>query len=106
MYMGPYEVLREYNPEIPGDDFSALLAAGCTNQFRCLSLRSVVDAQLLTFDSVLVTVTFKNEDGTPFVLGPCCGDDSPVPETPTRYEFMVQDTVDGPKLFGGLVYVP
>jgi hypothetical protein len=73
-YGGDYEVLRGWNPDVNGDDYITLFELGCTaNGLMCLELGGVVGEEQVSATEFRFVVEFVNDDGTVFVLGPCCG---------------------------------
>lgn len=103
LFDGLYNQLREWNPEVSYYDLGTLWKQGCEmNGLNCLKIKEIlskenVDPIAIFKDDVLdswsdkagkytkvykYTVTFKNDDGTLFEVGPCCGqeDDSRVSE--------------------------
>jgi hypothetical protein len=71
---GDYEQLRYFNPDTPSHYRDALLRQACTaNGFLCMKVKSVVNEEQMDTDSFYFTVEFQNEDGSLFILGPCCG---------------------------------
>lgn len=106
-YGGDYEVLRGWNPDIEPDDYIKLFERGCTaNGLMCLQVGKIVDQEQLSPTEFRFVVQFVNDDGTPFVLGPCCG--ATEEEMPPQTEFTFTVTrVDNRFLVEDLpVYVP
>lgn len=101
-----FETLREYNPLVDPDDPAALLAAACLNQFRCIPLREIISREPISRNAMLFSVTFAEPDGSAFVMGACCGGEAPSSTEPAVFEYLVEETEDGFKVTGGLVYVP
>jgi hypothetical protein len=90
-YGGDYEILRGWNPDVAGDDYATLFERGCTaNGLMCLQMGKVVDEEQVSPSEFRFVVEFVNEDGTPFVLGPCCG--ATEEEMPPRTEFTFRVT--------------
>jgi hypothetical protein len=83
---GDYEVLRYMNPDVPSHYRDALLQQACTvNGFLCLEVKSVLQEEQLDALIYRFTVEFQNEDGSLFILGPCCG--ASEEEMPPQSEF-------------------
>lgn len=76
LYGGSYEELVYFNPDVDTQDKAGLLKNACeVNGFPCLQLYSY-DLLEKTVEGVYVfSVSFRNADGSQFVLGPCCGAD-------------------------------
>lgn len=96
LYGGSFETMINNNPDINSGDHAKLLERACTiNGNMCLDTVSIVMDTITADGNYLFTVKFVNEDGTPFVLGPCCGanetDSPPVEE----FQFTVQPGVNG-----------
>jgi len=73
-YGGSYEVLRDWNPTVPEDDYATLFRMGCmVNGLQCLRIRRIVREERVSSRGFKFVVEFMNEDGSLFVRGPCCG---------------------------------
>jgi hypothetical protein len=85
-YGGDYEVLRGWNADVAGDDYATLFERGCTaNGLMCLQIGSVVTEEKVSPTESRFMVEFVNDDGTLFMLGPCCG--ATEEEMPPQSEF-------------------
>ncbi|HEY48332.1 MAG: hypothetical protein AMJ88_05205 [Anaerolineae bacterium SM23_ 63] len=74
LYGGTYDVMIDHNPEIDPDDHAALFRNACTiNGAQCLEIGSVVLEEQSALTEFKFAVEFKNDDGSLFELGPCCG---------------------------------
>jgi hypothetical protein len=74
LYGGTYETMLDHNPDIDPKDHSSLMQYACTiNGAQCLQVKSAVLDKIVSDTEFLFKVDFMNEDGTLFVLGPCCG---------------------------------
>jgi hypothetical protein len=74
LYGGSYDVMIDHNPEIDPDDRAALFRNACRiNGAQCLETGRVILEGRLSPTEFQFAVEFKNEDGSPFELGPCCG---------------------------------
>ena len=71
-YGGSYDILSSTNPEIDPNDRVALIKYGCI-LLMCLEVRTIVQAEIASPTEFKFVVEFKNEDGSLFVRGPCCG---------------------------------
>jgi hypothetical protein len=73
-YGGDYEELRYFNPDVPSHYRDALLRQACTvNGYLCMEVKSILHEEQLDELTYSFTVEFQNEDGSLFILGPCCG---------------------------------
>jgi hypothetical protein len=73
-YGGTYDTLRDWNPTVAQDDYAALFKNGCTmNGLKCLRIKTIVCEEEVSPTEFRFTVEFTNDDGSLFVLGPCCG---------------------------------
>jgi hypothetical protein len=106
-YGGDYDVLRGWNPDVNGDDYTTLFELGCTtNGLMCLELGEVVDEEQVSPTEFRFVVEFVNDDGTLFVLGPCCGATEEEMPPQAQFTFIVKK-VDSMYLVQDLpVYVP
>lgn len=76
LFGGSYEMLEDYNPDIEVSDKAGLLEAGCQlNGLVCLPVLNVNYVQDIDQHEFVYEVTFENPNGTPFEIGPCCGED-------------------------------
>jgi DNA-binding CsgD family transcriptional regulator len=82
LYGGSYEIMLEHNPEMDPNDHAALLQNACTiNGAQCLRIFSAGPTSAGPYESYELAnqfeftyqVEFADDDGTRFVLGPCCG---------------------------------
>lgn len=106
-YGGSYEVLRGWNPSVAPDQAATLLEQGCTvNGLTCLPIGRVVSEARLSPTEFTFTVEFSNDDGTLFVLGPCCGATEAEMPPQTQFAYTVRGTSDGFRVQDLPVYVP
>jgi hypothetical protein len=69
-YGGDYEVLREWNPDVPGDDLAKLFENGCTvNGLQCVEIKTVLQALETSPGLYTFTVEFAEDDGRLFTRG-------------------------------------
>jgi hypothetical protein len=74
LYGGTYDVMIDHNPEIDPDDRAVLFRNACMiNGAQCLEIKSVVLDEQPSPTEFKFAVEFKNEEGSLFKLGPCCG---------------------------------
>jgi hypothetical protein len=106
-YGGDYEILRGWNPDVDPDDYVKLFERGCTaNGLMCLQMGKVVDEEQESPSEFRFVLEFLSDDGTPFVLGPCCGATEEEMPPQTGFAFTVTK-VDNRFLVRDLpVYVP
>lgn len=73
LYGGSYETMIYHNPSVEPSDHAALLRNACTvNGVQCLAVREA-RLEAVGEGEWVFAVSFEQEDGTLFVLGPCCG---------------------------------
>ena len=95
LYGGSYESLQVFNPEIDPSDPVGLWAWACENRLlQCLKVRSAT-FQRLEGDTYVFQVEFSNEDGSLFVLGPCCGANETEMPPVSQFEYRISRTVPG-----------
>jgi hypothetical protein len=108
LYGGTYDVMIDHNPEIDPDDRAALFRNACTiNGAQCLETGRVVLEEQSTPTKFRFAVQFKNEDGSLFELGPCCG--ATEADQPPQSVFMytvVKSTADDYVVLDMPVYGP
>lgn len=74
LYGGSYEIMMDHNPSIDPEKHVALLKNACTiNGAACLEVKSAGLDRPVSAAEFLFKVDFLKDDGTLFVLGPCCG---------------------------------
>lgn len=74
LYGGTYDIMIEQNPSTDPDDHAALLKNACTiNGAQCLVIYSAQIESTIPDNEFWVKAELMNEDGSLFVLGPCCG---------------------------------
>ena len=74
LYGGPYDALVSWNPELNPSDHAALVRSGCTrNGLQCQEVLEATLAEGSSETRFIFEVKFKNDDGSLFVRGPCCG---------------------------------
>jgi hypothetical protein len=86
LYGGTYEIMVDHNPSLNPNNHAALIQNACTiNGAQCLKVKSMVLDHEAAMNEYIFLVEFQNEDGTLFVLGPCCGGNET--DTPPRSTF-------------------
>jgi len=86
LYAGEYEIMIEHNPDLDPNNHARLIQNACTiNGAQCLKVESVALDHKAAVNGYNFLVEFQNEDGTLFVLGPCCGGNET--DTPPRSSF-------------------
>ena len=74
LYGGSYETMIDHNPSIIPSDHTALLKNACeTNGAQCFRVKSASLDNRTSKTEFVFRVDFVNDDGTLFVIGPCCG---------------------------------
>lgn len=96
LYEGDYQLLIDQNPEIDPADHIALLKNACTfNGFRCLKIKLAGIDWKNSPNEYVFTVQFQNEDGSTFVLGPCCGASETEQPSVSFFEIRVLKIAEG-----------
>lgn len=96
LYGGDYELLVIQNPEIDPADHVTLMKNACMyNGYQCLKIKLAGIEYKPSPDEYVFGVQFQNEDGSVFVLGPCCG--APETEQPpvSFFEIRVLKNAEG-----------
>lgn len=108
LYGGTYEVLTTWNPEQDPSDHAGLFESGCSrNGLRCLEVRQVSLLEASPDGRYVFEVQYRNEDGSLFVLGPCCGATATEMPPVDTFSVTLETTSDGRLLVMDLpVYVP
>jgi hypothetical protein len=76
LYGGVYQTMLDQNLGVSPNDHAALFHHACTqNGMQCLQVNSVILDKKISDVEYLYKVAFLQDDGTPFVLEPCCGSD-------------------------------
>jgi hypothetical protein len=74
LYGGSYEPMLAHNPELDPSNHTALFQAACTiNGAQCLTVASAEPISDGADGDIVFRVRFATNDGSIFVLGPCCG---------------------------------
>lgn len=96
LYGGTYEVMMEHNPDVLPNEPAALFRNACTfNGMQCLQLRHITLAEKMSDSEFVFKVDFLKEDGTEFVLGPCCGSSEPNYPSQSAFYFTVKKIESG-----------
>jgi len=96
LYGGEYQGLREWNPLIEPQDHAALLKNGCEiNGLQCLQLKRIVTEKEVSLAEYHFRVEFVNENGSLFVLGPCCGGNATDMPPRSQFDFRVIRNCEG-----------
>ncbi|HSR46972.1 MAG TPA: hypothetical protein VLL77_03190 [Anaerolineales bacterium] len=108
LYGGSYDELSSKNPDTDPADGAGLFRNGCTlNGYRCLKVLEAEPTDSTGVDDFTFTVRFQSDDGTPFVLGPCCGATATEQPPVEVFRVVVHRAEDGSFLVMTLpVYVP
>jgi len=106
-YGGTYDILRNWNPTVAQDDYATLFKNGCTmNGLKCLSIRTIVCEEEVSPTEFRFTVEFTNDNGSLFVLGPCCGATETEMPPQTQFVYTVKRVEDRFLIQDLPVYVP
>ena len=96
LYSGSYEWLISSNPDLAPTDLAGLLERGCTqNGLMCLEALSAENLLTASSSKTIFQVEFKLEDGSLFVLGPCCGADETEMPPVSQFPYRVVEREDG-----------
>ena len=101
-----YALLRQNNPDVDPNDRAALMQAACTYQLVCREVKQVLRGEQSSENEYEFWVEFANEDGTLFVLGPCCGENETTMPPVSEFQFFVEKVGSEFFVHGGPVYVP
>jgi UDP-N-acetyl-D-mannosaminuronic acid transferase (WecB/TagA/CpsF family) len=107
LYGGSYEILTNYNPEIPANDHGRLWQSACqVNGFQCLTVRTAVFKEITQSGEYLFMVEFETPDQELFTLPACCGE-NPTQPPQRQFEIRVVETAQGNfKVLDLPVYLP
>jgi hypothetical protein len=108
LYGGSYEVLIGYTPTIDPTDEASLLQAGCEfNGLMCLPVLTATSVDDDAGQDFIFSVEYLNSDGTPFILGPCCGETEEVMPPVSTFTVHVRcETADVCQVLDLPPYVP
>ena len=101
-----YTWLRQNNTDVDPQDRAALMRAACTYQLVCREVKQVLRGEQGSENQYEFWVEFANEDGTLFVLGPCCGEDETSAPSVSEFQFFVEKVDSEFFVHGGPVYRP
>ena len=107
-YGGGYEVLSSWQPNLNPNDHMRLFKNAClSGRLMCLEVRAVVQEEVVSPGEFKFVVEFKNEDGSLFVRGPCCGASETAMPSQFQFPYLVVKAAGDRFLVQGLpVYVP
>lgn len=109
LYGGEYQGLRDWNPLLDPQDHAALLKNACElNGLQCLRVKRIVDEKVVSVAEYRFTVEFMNEDGSLFVLGPCCGANATDMPSQSQFDYyrVIRDCTGKFLVLDLPVYVP
>jgi hypothetical protein len=106
VYADGYDILADWNPDVPANQHAQLFAAACERQLQCLEVSRVVYARAVSASQFELTVEFKNEDGTLFERGPCCGATEAEMPPMSQFTYTVEKIGGVLRVHGLPVYVP
>jgi hypothetical protein len=107
LYGGGYEALTSFNPNIDPDDHTALWENGCRmSGLQCLTVRSATLKEQRLDGKFVFTVEFSNPDGSPFILGPCCGATPTEMPPQSQFEYTVVEEAGKFLVMDLPVYMP
>jgi len=96
LYSGSYQLMIDQNPAIDPADHVELMKSACTvNGFQCLQLKVAGIEYKPSPNEYLFTVQFQNDDGSLFVLGPCCGASETEQPPVSLFEVRVMQVAEG-----------
>ena len=96
LYGGTYQLMIDQNPAIDPADHVALMKNACTvNGFQCLQLKVAGIEYKPSPNEYLFTVQFQNDDGSLFVLSPCCEASEAEQPPVSLFEVKVMEVVVG-----------
>lgn len=106
-YGGDYVELRGVNPDIVPYYRDVLLRQACTvNGFLCMDVKSIIDEEQIDSETFRFTVEFQNNDGSLFILGPCCGATEEIMPSRSEFEYTVKFIEGRFQVMELPVYVP
>lgn len=107
-YGGTYNLLQTWNPDIVPTDFVNLWQHACEfNGLRCLPAGDLLSQMQTTPTEFHFLVEFQNDDGSLFVLGPCCGATEEEMPPVSQFEYTVVLGLNGQyRVLELPVYVP
>ncbi len=108
LFGGSYDIMIDHNPEVNPDDHAALFRNACRiNGAQCLEIGSVVLEGRPAPTEFKFAVEFTNDDGSLFVLGPCCGaTEADQPPQSVFFYTVVKSTADEYVVLEMPVYTP
>jgi len=96
LYGGDYQSLVDKNPEINPADHASLMKNACMyNGYQCLKIKLAGIERKPSPDEYVFGVQFQNEDGSVFVLGPCCGTSETEQPSVSFFEIRVLKNAEG-----------
>lgn len=107
LYGGDYEQLKVFSADVDPSDHATLWSNACELAgLQCLKVRTAT-FKILQGDTYVFQVEFSNPNGSPFVLGPCCGANETDMPPVSQFEYRVARNANGKFLVMDLPpYVP
>ena len=107
-YGGSYEILQANNPDLDPNDQAALWKNGCEiNGLQCKPIKTIIEQTEISPTEFHFLVEFQHDDGSLFVLGPCCGATEEEMPPVSQFEYTVVLGLDGQyRVLELPVYVP
>jgi hypothetical protein len=108
LYGGDYALLQTWNPDVTPTDYISLWTNACeSNGLMCLPVLHLINQPHISPTELHFLVEFMWDDGSLFVLGPCCGATEEEMPPVSQFEYTVVLGLDGKYRVTGLpVYVP
>jgi hypothetical protein len=95
LYGGDYEQLKVFSADVNPSDHAKLWANACELAgLRCLNVH-MATLKGQEDDKYVFQVEFKNEGGSLFVLGPCCGANETEMPPVSQFEYTVIRNAEG-----------
>ena len=101
--------LQAWDPDWQADpdDIAGILKKACTSGFVCLPIRRVVAVEPISETEYEFVVEHALDDGTVFILGPCCGASETEMPPQTNFTYRVVRDTDGQwQVLWAPIYVP
>jgi len=108
LYGGDYELMQTWNLDVDPADAVTLWQYACEfNGLMCLPILNIVSQTQISPTEIHFLVEFQNDDGSRFILGPCCGTSEEDMPPVSQFEYTVVLGGDGQYRVVELpVYVP
>jgi hypothetical protein len=101
-----FEYLQNFCPGYNEEQKSELLECACNNTLKCLKIFKIIEGKKIGSSKYSFLVHFRNEDGSLFERGPCCGATEEEMPIQSEFEYTVEKAGDSFLVITQPIYIP